>query len=217
MESFLYWYTQNNKTVILFLSLAIGCGLIYFIYRIFFVSSDSSQDGEMGDTKTHQQIASLDKKISKIIDHQLSHSKPVVFTGEASEYEMNTKAEVPIQNQTRIIEMENELSNLKKELESSNEIISMKNLELNNTKEKLVEYQKTNAEISSSTSDGTTSKSQSIVTDQSGDQDLKARIGELEKKLQEYDIISDDIAELQSLRIENADLKSKIADKTSAG
>ncbi|MBC7753771.1 MAG: hypothetical protein H7Z71_06005 [Moraxellaceae bacterium] len=207
MDSFLYWYSQNNKIIIQFLCISIGFILIFFIYRMFFAASDPALDGgDAGSQVTGRQIADLDKKISKIIDHQISASQPVVYTGEASEYEANAMAEAKAEAQ-----IQEELLQLKKELQSAKEMISLKTNELNTAKEKFIDHQKTLPGIE--TTDLTSDNGGRI----SGDLGLMAQINELQRKLKEYDIISDDIAELQSLRAENAELKSKVDDKSSAG
>ena len=207
MDSFLYWYSQNNKIIIQFLCISIGFILIFFIYRMFFAPSDPALDGgDAGSQVTGRQIADLDKKISKIIDHQISASQPVVYTGEASEYEANAMAEAKAEAQ-----IQEELLQLKKELQSAKEMISLKTNELNTAKEKFIDHQKTLPGIE--TTDLTADNGGRI----SGDLGLMAQINELQRKLKEYDIISDDIAELQSLRAENAELKSKVDDKSSAG
>ncbi len=202
MDSFLYWYSQNNKIIIQSLSACIGLVLIYFIYRIFFSPAEASSEASA--QATSRQLADLDKKITKIMGHQVKENQPEVFTGDAAEYEANTKVSAEAEGQAIISQIQNELEHLKKELHSSNEIISAKNAELITVKEKLIEYQKT---IAVEPGPGSTS----------GDPALVAKIDELQKKLQEYDIISDDISELQSLRAENAELKSKVEEKTSAG
>ena len=207
MDSFLYWYSQNNKIIIQFLSISIGLILIFFIYRMFFAPSDPALDGgDAGSQVTGRQIADLDKKISKIIDHQISASQPVVYTGEASEYEANAKADAKAESQ-----IQDELLRLKNELHSSKEMISQKVTELNTVKQKLIEHQKTLPGVE--TTDLTLDRGGSV----SGEPALVAQINELQRKLKEYDIISDDIAELQSLRAENAELKSKVDDQSSAG
>lgn len=233
MDSFLYWYSQNNKTVIQFLCVCIGLVLIYFIYRMFFAPAETASDGGDGRSQvTNKQIADLDKKLSKLMDHQISASKPAVFTGEASEYEASAKAdalaesastsaatlaagaaatEAAAESQAVIAQIQTEVAQLKKELQSSNEIITAKNAELNTVKEKLIEHQKSiPASNMQSTTDNLTSSNNVVITGTGGnDKALVAKIDELERKLREYDIISDDIAELQSLRAENAELKSK--------
>ena len=206
MDSFLYWYSQNNKTIIQFISACIGLVLIYFIYRMFFAPAETAH-GEANALATSKQLADLDKKITKMIDHQVQEIQPVAFTGDAAEYEASAKEsakESPTgENPAGDVQNQVEVNKLKKELQSSNEIILAKNAELNELKEKLIEYQK-NAPVA-----------QSAPADPN-DPKLIAKIEELQKKLQEYDIISDDISELQSLRAENAELKSKIEEKSSA-
>lgn len=222
MDSFLYWYSQNNKTIIQFLCVCIGLVLIYFIYRMFFAPAETAHEG--GDARsqvTSKQIADLDKKISIMMDQQTAASKSTVLTGEASEYEANAKAEslvgalagdVSVESQAAMEQIKNEVAQLKKELQVSNETIALKNTELNTVKEKLIEHQKTLPGASmQTTTDNLVGASNTIVTTGSNDQALVAKIDELQRKLQEYDIISDDIAELQSLRAENAELKSKIS------
>lgn len=222
MDSFLYWYSQNNKTIIQFLCVCIGLVLIYFIYRMFFAPAETAHEG--GDARsqaTSKQIADLDKKISIMMDQQTAASKSTVLTGEASEYEANAKAEslvgalagdVSVESQAAMEQIKNEVAQLKKELQVSNETIALKNTELNTVKEKLIEHQKTlQATSMQTTTDNLVGASNTIVTTGSNDQALVAKIDELQRKLQEYDIISDDIAELQSLRAENAELKSKIS------
>jgi myosin heavy subunit len=230
MDSFLHWYSQNNKTIIQFLCVCIGLVLIYFIYRIFFAPAETAHEG--GDSRSHvtsKQIADLDKKLSKMLDQQTAASKPATFTGEASEYEANAKAEsmvdilaaesaltgTPIEpsaeSQVVIDKIQNEITQLKKDLQASSDIIAAKNMELNTVKEKLIEHQKFLPSMQNTTDNLVGASSNTIVTTGSNDQTLVAKIDELQRKLQEYDIISDDIAELQSLRAENAELKSKIS------
>jgi hypothetical protein len=199
MDSFVYWYTQNIIHIIQFVSFCIGLVFIYFIYRLFFASSEAASDSADARTQvTSKQIADLDKKISKIIDHQ-SQPKSSEFTGEASEYEASAKAAGDVtssDSHAMISQIQNEVEHLRKELESSTRMLSAKNAELNTVKEKLIEQQESASAVKASAATA-------------GDDSLKAKINELEKKLQEYDIISDDIAELQNLRAENAELKSK--------
>lgn len=230
MDSFLHWYSQNNKTIIQFLCVCIGLVLIYFIYRVFFAPAETAHEG--GDPRsqvTSKQIADLDKKLSKMMDQQTAALKPAVFTGDADEYEANAKAESMVdilaaenaltgtpsepsaESQAVIEKIQNEVEQLKKDLQSSNEIITAKNAELNTVKEKLIEYQKSLPSMQNTTDNLVGASSNTIVTSGSSDQALVAKIDELQRKLQEYDIISDDIAELQSLRAENAELKSKIS------
>ena len=211
MDSFLYWYSQNNKTIIQFISACIGLVLIYFIYRMFFAPAETAH-GEANALATSKQLADLDKKITKMIDHHGQEIQPVAFTGDAVEYEAGAKesaTESPavenstVESPTGDVQNQVEVNKLKKELQASNEIIFAKNAELNELKEKLIEYQKTVPVTQSAPADP-------------NDPKLIAKIEELQKKLQEYDIISDDISELQSLRAENAELKSKIEEKSSA-
>lgn len=234
MDSFLHWYSQNNKTIIQFLCVCIGLVLIYFIYRMFFAPAETAHEG--GDPRsqvTSKQILDLDKKISKMMDQQTAASKPAVFTGDANEYEANAKAESMVdilaaqsalagevatqsapsaESQAVIEKIQNEVAQLKKELQASNETITAKNAELNTVKEKLIEHQKSLPSMQNTTDNLVgMGSSNAIVTTGSNDQALVSKIDELQRKLQEYDIISDDIAELQSLRAENAELKSKIS------
>ena len=230
MDSFLHWYSQNNKTIIQFLCVCIGLVLIYFIYRMFFAPAETAHEG--GDPRsqvTSKQILDLDKKISKMMDQQTAASKPAVFTGDANEYEANAKAESMVdilaaesalttqsepsaESQAVIEKIQNEVAQLKKELQASNETITAKNAELNTVKEKLIEHQKSLPSMQNTTDNLVgMGSSNTIVTTGSNDQALVSKIDELQRKLQEYDIISDDIAELQSLRAENAELKSKIS------
>jgi len=229
MDSFLYWYSQNNKIIIQLLCVCIGLVLIYFIYRMFFAPAEASNDGDGRSPVTSKQIAELDKKITKIIDHQTAASKPAVFTGEASEYEATAKAdalaeaaaaaaaegalagaaEANAESQAVIEQIKTEVAQLKKELQASNEILTAKNAELTTVKEKLIEHQKAIPQVQATMDNLVGDSSNTIATTGSGDPSLLAKIDELQRKLQEYDIISDDIAELQSLRAENAELKSK--------
>lgn len=229
MDSFLYWYSQNNKTIIQLLCVCIGLVLIYFIYRMFFATTETASDGEGTSPITSKQLADLDKKITKMIDHQTATSKPAVFTGEASEYEASVKADAlaegasshatagpgqtSAENQAVIEQIQNEVAQLKKELQSSNDIITAKTVELNSAKEKIIEFQKTipGGAVQASMDNSSGSSNVLVTGTGANDQALVAKIDELERKLQEYDIISDDIAELQSLRAENAELKSKVS------
>ncbi len=216
MESFLYWYAENNRTIIQFLCVSIGMVIIYFIYRIFFSSAAGlTESGEEPAQATSRQISDLDKKITKIIDYQIKALQPTVYTGEADEYEANAKAEAStltamvnssspessVESEAMIKKIQSEIAYFKKELQFSQESMSEKTAELNTVKEKLIEYQ-----MSGPPTEGL-QKGMTLT----GDAALISKIEELQKKLQEYDIISDDIAELQSLRAENADLKTKIS------
>lgn len=213
MDNFLYWYSQNNKIIIQSLILFIGIILIYFIYRLFFHAADSvSENGELHANNTSQQIAELDKKISKIIDFHEKNPIQKVVSNETQDSETQNKIDipegVPAENQELVLQLQAELEKTKKELKNSNELVAAKSAELNTAKEKILEYQK-NAPLEKE------SVPEKVNTEgSSGDAQLLAKIEDLQRKLQEYDIISDDIAELQVLRAENSELKAKLAQVT---
>lgn len=116
-----------------------------------------------------------------------------------------TEAAIASEPQVNVVEVEN----LKNDLSSTKSALKAREKELEDVKNQLAEQKKLLEKSSKN--------SARVMVDTStlnGDKDLIEKIDELQKKLAEYDIIADDISELQTLRKENSELKEKVASTT---
>lgn len=243
MDNFLYWYSQNNKTVIQILAVLIGFLLIYLIYRLFFATVEVTNERETppvllkSETKTadskeaSSEAAEKSKPSSSQSSAAASVPEPITLVAASpavEEVKKENPKPAPASTEASVAQTEesqsigvaratdtpsvsindnaifNEVSNLKKDLAEAQATIKAKENEIADFKEKLLEQQKLNEKV---VKGGT--RTLIDTANLSGDKDLIAKIDELQKKLTEYDIISDDISELQSLRKENAELKEK--------
>lgn len=180
MESFLQWYTENNKIIIQILLASVGATLIYFFYRLFILGKDEISDFLVNSAEQKNKAADnlelQSESKSETVVSAKTTEKNETLTTEKSTAEMN--------------EIEFQLSEaLQKIKDQQVELFSWHQLQ-----------------------DERKNSLATIDTSQlTGDTQLISKIDDLQKKLSEYQIIADDIAELQDLRKENELLKAKIS------
>lgn len=214
MEFFLDWYSAHNKLIIQILILVIALIMLYFVYRLFFKSD--VDDGLIADNQTDK-MHTLDKKVDQLIETLAKdHSVTSSMTSLPPDVELNI-----VNNLT------NELNDTKIKVEIAKEQARSKDLEIENLKKQLaeggsnysgpiqsLEHGAMHASDSSEQSVQNSSVSSAVNDDEK--KRLESRLEELENKLQEYEIIADDIAELQTLKAENEKLKAQLAEVQSS-
>ncbi len=227
MDNFLYWYTNNNQNIIQVLAVLIGTLLVYLAYRVFFSPksqtsgviiplkpSASSATYEATIKENHQSIdtASTEVVSEPAVPQEAvpsDVSSPVAMEPSPPSETAPETPEALEATQPAADTASAEIENLKKELEKMQLEAKSKTAELNAAKEQLVEMQK-DVERNAKT----TTRVMIDTSTLTGEQSLIDKIDELQKKLAEYDIIADDISELQNLRKENAELKEKVSATT---
>lgn len=182
MNSFLQWFTGNNKLIIQALVVSISLVLIYFVYRIFFAKSEEVETVNATDTLVK---VSESKEPTPVVS---PIATPVVDEALKAENETHKKKIADLmaqlkQHQDQLTSKDEQLANMKEQLASKRPVPAISYVD---------------------------------PTQLSGDSNLVAQIDELQKKLKEYDIISDDIAELQDLRKENTALKTQLEGKSAS-
>lgn len=208
MDSFLHWYSENNKLIIQVLTVLIGLGFIYFFYRIFYLEK-KEQDSHVAQSES--KIDSIDRKVTTILD-SVSGGKIATFETStvkpAAEAVVKPPEVVPASSDSAPVDAA-------KPVVSSEalEILNKENTQLKDTlSQKSNEIEKLKAEIDvlRAKAQNAGQQTSTFVDNASGAPDpaILAELEELKEKLSEYEIIADDIAELQNLRQELAALKS---------
>lgn len=209
MEKFLNWYSEHNTGIIQFLIILISLVIAYLVYRLFFGAStavQSSSETVSLSSASNQKIDVLDKKMSFLIENM---SKDPVPTSLSTATKTDT-----VNSNTDQFDLQNSLTFL-------TDLLKQKENEIEKLKQSLSQERTTHltdAKFNSESQPATTVQpTQTVaVSDSDQNQELQSRISDLESKLQEYEIISEDIAELQTLKLENEKLKEQLGlNKTS--
>lgn len=213
MDSFLHWYSEHNKLIIQTLTVIIGLGFIYFFYRLFYLEK---KEQDANGVQNESKIDSIDRKVTTILD--------TVASGKASVAE-NTTVKPAVEKPTEPSSQNNVVVSSPSEAIASSasgeslEKLNKENSQLQeNLNQKNAEIEKLKAEIDvlKVKSQNAGQQTTTFVDNASGAPDpvMKAELEDLKKKLSEYEIIADDIAELQNLRQELAALKAQAETKT---
>lgn len=220
MEHFLNWYALNNKNIILILSTVIGIGLIYIVYRVLFGHEiiESSPKSAVGDrfqvkvvpTSENMSLTADDEHKNEEIDSLL---QMVESNDQVNSEELKPKIETQIVQDPSLLV---QLKELELKLLTSGNELNKANSELTALKSDLL---RADAEIIQlrnqlKTSTQELGSEKYVDTSVTAGEDLVKKIEDLQNKLQEYDIIAEDISELQSLRKENIELKKQMSQKS---
>ncbi len=222
MNHFLDWYAEHNKTVIQLLFVIIGLGLIYLIYRLFFITSaESDHSPEVKKSTPQKNVDPVSPIVKLNTANEVSESSKVIQTenvvNETIALEQVSNQAIEQKTQQDLDQALIQIEELKKiklqldeDLEKQKQTEKIIQKELEQAKIEIKETVKEAAKGAKETSGYSYVDTSQLV----GDEALVKKIDELQLKLQEYDIISDDIAELQDLRKENEQLKAELNNKS---
>lgn len=205
MIEVLSWITTNNILII-----KIGFSIIFilmliYLYQIFFTDLSSSSSSSSVD------MNELQNKLTQILQQSNLHQNLTFNTVSTQDSSVDNKPNIssdtnPSSETAALI---NESNLLKAE------ILNLRK-QLNDSEKKVFELAPTDS--------GTSIESKPVAQSaekQASDSELNSKISDLNKqvevlqaRLQEYEIIAEDISELSQLRLENNDLKKKLSQQT---
>lgn len=187
LEKFLEFWTQNNRLIIELTFGFIFILILFLIYRQFF-SHETTHSESMGSAQININTAEIEEKLQKIMESQLN------FKGQLGSLESSASTATPV---TGGGAASADLAPLQKEVEALKEQLKSKDV-------KIEELAKAGAAAAGGAPAAAGAGAPSP--------ELEAKIKELEGRLQEYEIISEDIADLSFYKEENARLQKELAD-----
>lgn len=188
LEKFLEFWTQNNRLIIELTFGFIFILILFLIYRQFF-SHDAAPSESEGSTQLNINTAEIEEKLQKIMESQLN------FKGQLGSFESSASTTVPSSGASVASA---DLAPLQKEVEALKEQLKSKDV-------KIEELAKAGAAAAAG------GPAPAAATG-AASAELEAKVKELEGRLQEYEIISEDIADLSFYKEENARLQKELAD-----
>ena len=232
MSTFLDWYASHNTFIIQSLAAFIALLIIIFIFRLFFAHHEATSEGTLAKNATYAQ---LEEKLNKLLDQQSQMKVSIaVATGGGDELLRDTlgadvleslsgdsavtpagAATTPATPQPAAgaatipgagaelaagsPEQVAEMSRLRVEITTLKESLGKKELEIVSAKEQAT--QNLNSPQQAAKLDDLSSKIS----------DYEKQIEMLKNRLSDYEIIAEDIADLQKYKKENQDLKSQLS------
>ena len=200
MEKFLDFLTEHNRLIIELIFGFVFVFILYLIYRQFFVQHSLSEQNSQGSTQVNINTAEIEEKLQKILEGQLT------FKGEIQSIEHK-------KNQGSLPAVANSVASNNPNQDAEIEKLKKENADLKNTLQqketKIAELTKAtestaNQNLVATSPQAVTAESPGKVTE------LETKVKELEGRLQEYEIISEDIADLSFYKEENARLTKEL-------
>lgn len=197
LENFLEFWTQNNRIIIELTFGFVFLMILFLIYRQFF-SHHPEGDGSHSTTGVNINTSEIQEKLQKIMENQLSFKGQIGgFEGykptAGSEAQASSSAVATSQAGSSV-----DLAPLAKEIDDLKQLLKAKD-------SKIEELNKIGNSLAAQVGNGTVAAAADTTA-------LDAKIKELEGRLQEYEIISEDIADLSFYKEENSRLQKELAD-----
>jgi len=186
-ENFLQFWSAYNRQIIEFVFVSTFVLILFTIYRQFFAKSETAGGGDVHSTPISIDTSEIEEKLKKILENQGA------FKAMPADPGMPSRASTPNAAAPGAGMDTQELEKLRVEIKE---------------KEKAIEDLKKTV-ASAPTGAG-------AVTTPADTKKLDDKIKELEGRLQEYEIISEDIADLSFYKEENARLQKELGSKGAA-
>lgn len=194
MAKFLEWYTQYNALIIQSLAGVIVVCIFFFIYRLFFSKhAEVEMSGGEASTLSDSSIQKIEAKLSEILDKH------------------EPKATVSAPAGTADAALTQEITQLKAEVEKYKSEIIIKETEISQLKEQVQTAGGTPAPVEPAPVASGGASTEELEALKAKLADYEAQIEKLNSRLSEYEIISDEIADLPRFKKENEDLKAQVA------
>ena len=179
----------------------IMCLSVYVIFRTFFGKNKNAESGAAINVNTEE----IEKNLQKILENQEkmksgAQAQPPDLTQSFSNAVVGTGAVASADGDEETM----------REMMALQAQVSEKQKMINDLQVQLENAQKAAADNAAGAGASGTSGSSGGGVDEEEYKSLKAKYKELEEKLQEYEIISEDIADLSKFREENENLKKEI-------
>ena len=209
IEKFLSFWSHYNTAIIESLVALIVILSLFLAYRSFFTKKAISEDAGLGGTAADTQ--EIEKTLQKILENQ-GKAVPVV-SGESSEQVAKLHSQLT-ESLKKISVLETRLQESQAaalagagagEKDSSIEVSQLRS-NLTESERKIAALQE---QLATAQASGSAPAAPS--------EDLLGKIADLEARLAEYEIISEDIADLTKFREENDRLRSELAAAKSGG
>jgi hypothetical protein len=186
MEQLLYWYSNNNSTIIQSLIVVIGVTLCFFIYKILFGQNQKNKNNEEGPQKSTVTVESIETKINQLLESQSKNK--------SSKNDVDSEIPATSEEAVALIEkIQAENVSLKKVIKDQEA------LSINYTRDAV----SPNGAASGSAGASAASKTVDVSN-------YEKEIADLKNRLSDYEVISEDISDLHKLREENQKLKDQI-------
>ncbi len=212
MAIFLDWFASHNTLVIQSLAAIVALLIIFLIFRLFFVPN---QEAEAAKNVTYAQ---LEEKLNKLLEQQanMKFSVAAVTEGAPASEALGADAMAALSGDPAAVaaaaaataaagatsgEQAAELSKLRAEISTLKDSVKRKEVEILDAKE---QAQKS---INTAEADAKLNTLSGKVTD------YEKEIEALKNRLSDYEIIAEDIADLQAFKKENAELKNQLANQ----
>ncbi|MGZ3771534.1 MAG: hypothetical protein ACXVCP_18250 [Bdellovibrio sp.] len=196
IENFLSFWSQHNIAIIESLIALVIILSLFMAYRSFFAATAKSEGMEgAGHALDTTQI---EKALQKILDNQTQHPSQNIAAKTNSSEDLGMDVDLDALETDTSNSNPKEVQDLRNSLSESRKKIETLQIQLQEALQKATEM----AEMSANTSSG--------GVDSKEADELKNKINDLEGRLAEYEIISEDIADLSRYRDENDKLKKEI-------
>lgn len=210
VDKFLFFWNLHNTAIIEGLIGLVVIFCLFLAYRSFF--SKSAELGEAG-SSSNVDTAQLEKTLQKILENQAGHGKS--SAGSSSSEDLGTDLDISSMESAQ-----------KKGAAGSDEVAKLRS-SLSNSQKEILDLQAQLKEAQSQAAaagsaaglaggsgggsdSGSGSDSAASAALQQEKDDLQNRLRDMEARLAEYEIISEDIADLSRYREENEQLKREI-------
>lgn len=209
MAIFLDWFASHNTLVIQSLAAIVALLIIFLIFRLFFVPNEEAEAAK------NVTYAAVEEKLNKLLEQQANMKISVTAATEAPLGDaLGADAMAALSGDPAAVaadaaaaatggEQAAELSRLRAEITMLKDSVKRKEVEIIDAKE---QAQKS---INTADADAKLNTLSSKVTD------YENEIEALKNRLSDYEIIAEDIADLQAFKKENAELKSQLANQAS--
>ncbi|WP_409477765.1 hypothetical protein [Pseudobdellovibrio sp. HCB154] len=214
MAIFLDWFASHNTLVIQSLAAIVALLIVVLIFRLLFANQQAATAGITKDVT----FAQLEEKLNKLLEQQSQMKVSVNAVTEgtgvddllsaadmaALSGDPEAAAAAAAAAGTAGAEQVAELSRLRAEISTLKDSLKRKEVEITSAKEQAAQS------VNTAQQDAKLSDLSGKITD------YEKEIEALKNRLSDYEIIAEDIADLQAYKKENADLKNQLANQQSA-
>ena len=208
MAIFLDWFALHNTLVIQSLAAIVALLIIFLIFRLFFVPNEEAEAAK------NVTYAAVEEKLNKLLEQQANMKVSVAAATEAPLGDaLGADAMAALSGDPAAVaaaaagataasgEQAAELSRLRAEISTLKDSVKRKEVEILDAKE---QAQKS---INTAEADAKLNTLSGKVTD------YETEIEALKNRLSDYEIIAEEIADLQAFKKENAELKKQLANQ----
>lgn len=213
MAIFLDWFASHNTLVIQSLAAIVALLIVVLIFRLLFANQQAATAGLTKDVT----FAQLEEKLNKLLEQQsqMKVSVNAVTDGPNVDDLLDANALAALSGDPEAAaaaasagaaatEQVAELSRLRAEISTLKDSLKRKEVEITSAKEQVAQS-------------ADTAQQDAKLADLSGKiTDYEKEIEALKNRLSDYEIIAEDIADLQAYKKENQDLKNQLANQQPA-